>query len=342
MILASIFFSGLLSAAFARNPGFSINKIVQIFENCWLAYFAMLYASRTNIKYFIDALLMAAVFNVLFAFSFQYYANIGDILMGDVVRVSGLSAAYFGTNMLVAVLFAVSFYLFSERFPVRRVVFASVLISFVFLTQIRTIWILLCAMLLFFTFIGLTYKKIRRVLILSGVSVVVFFSIVSMGWTNFEKDWLNTLYSRGNGTAYTRLELWGTAARIFKGNPVLGTGPGTFGRLYLNPRYSTPNLLRLSEMYDLGQGIDAHSVFFTCMAETGAIGILCYLALFAFMGFRAKGLLAFGNDPVAFALIVFVPVAFFSDVISDQLGLKFFWLLLGFLVGLSGNRAEHV
>ncbi|MDQ7774227.1 MAG: O-antigen ligase family protein [Elusimicrobiales bacterium] len=345
LILLVVFLSGLLSVGFSQHAESSINKIIQLFENCWLAYFAMLYATRDNIKLFVDSLLLVALFSAAFSLFFQYLPNDGDIYMGQIVRLSGLSAGYFATNMLVALLFAVSLFLNRERLDRGGLVIAAVLLVFIVLTQIRTVWILLVALLGASVFYDFTAQKIKRLLILLSVPFIMFISTVGLvgklapGFSRGQ--WLTTLNQRGVETAHVRVELWKAAMKIFADYPFFGTGTGTFGVVYQDPAYSTPLLSNLAEVGLLSKGIDAHSVFFTRMAETGLVGIMSYFLMFIFLGTCAKKIMAFARDPVVLAFIVFVPVAFLSDLISDQLGLKLFWVLSGFLAGITGVREEY-
>lgn len=79
-------------------------------------------------------------------------------------------------------------------------------------------------------------------------------------------------------TVQTRLWTWGSAWRGFKERPLLGWGPENFSTIfdkYFDPRHYEPG--KNSETW-----FDrAHSVFFDYLSETGILGLLSYIGIFA-------------------------------------------------------------
>jgi hypothetical protein len=79
-------------------------------------------------------------------------------------------------------------------------------------------------------------------------------------------------------TAQTRFWTWGSAWQGFLDRPVLGWGPENFSSAFdkhFDPRHFVPNQ-NTETWFDR-----AHSVVFDYLAETGALGFLAYLSIFA-------------------------------------------------------------
>jgi len=83
--------------------------------------------------------------------------------------------------------------------------------------------------------------------------------------------------SASDSTAQTRFWVWGEAWQGFLEKPVLGWGPENFTPVFdkfFNPNFYVPNQ-STETWFDR-----AHSVFFDYLTETGALGLLSYLAIF--------------------------------------------------------------
>jgi len=79
-------------------------------------------------------------------------------------------------------------------------------------------------------------------------------------------------------TAQTRLWVWGEAWKGFLERPVFGWGPENFATIFdrhFDPRFYVPGQ-NTETWFDR-----AHSVYFDYLSETGAVGLLSYLAIFA-------------------------------------------------------------
>lgn len=84
--------------------------------------------------------------------------------------------------------------------------------------------------------------------------------------------------SISDASARTRLWTWGSAWKGFLERPILGWGPENFTAVfdkYFDPRHYVPGMAT-ETWFDR-----AHSVFFDYLAETGILGLLSYLAIFA-------------------------------------------------------------
>lgn len=83
--------------------------------------------------------------------------------------------------------------------------------------------------------------------------------------------------SLSDGTAQTRLWVWGEAWKGFLERPVLGWGPENFSAVYdlhFDTRFYVPGATS-ETWFDR-----AHSVFFDYLSETGILGLLSYLGIF--------------------------------------------------------------
>ena len=84
--------------------------------------------------------------------------------------------------------------------------------------------------------------------------------------------------SLSDPTAQTRLWVWGEAWQGFLERPVFGWGPENFTAVYdlhFNPKFFVPGQ-NTETWFDR-----AHSVFFDYLSETGIVGLLSYLGIFA-------------------------------------------------------------
>ncbi len=341
--LAIIFFT-TVSAFLSDNFFVSAKKTVQVFENIWLMCFAMFFINRKNIFFIVRSIFAVAVFHILFAIIFQYYPNTGDIYMNGIVRISGLSAASFATHLLVVFIFSLALFL-SFPFSFLKLLLSSIIFVSIILTQIRTIWVLLFFVIFFALFIDFSFKKMKSCLIFMILSTLItLFFILSNRSTDInmasgpisDKPWISPLKKRGLYTANIRIALWKASFEIFKKYPILGSGPGTFGILYY--QYSNDYYKDLFEKYKLSKEIDAHSQFFTRLAEIGFLGTTAYLFLFVVVFLRVKKMFFEKKDVWTLSFSLFFITAFLSDIISDQLGLKLFWITLGLFAGLFGKH----
>ena len=84
--------------------------------------------------------------------------------------------------------------------------------------------------------------------------------------------------SLSDATAQTRFWTWGSAWKGFLERPILGWGSENFTAVfdkYFNPKHFTPGV-QSETWFDR-----AHSVFFDYLSETGILGFLAYVGIFA-------------------------------------------------------------
>ena len=84
--------------------------------------------------------------------------------------------------------------------------------------------------------------------------------------------------SFSDATAQSRFWVWGEAWQGFLERPVFGWGPENFTTIYdahFNPKFFMPGQ-NAETWFDR-----AHSVFFDYLSETGIVGLLSYLGIFA-------------------------------------------------------------
>ncbi|MGC9968323.1 MAG: O-antigen ligase family protein [Minisyncoccia bacterium] len=87
-----------------------------------------------------------------------------------------------------------------------------------------------------------------------------------------------------DATAQTRFWVWNEAWKGFLERPILGWGLENFAPVYdkyFDPRFFIPAAQGIETWFDR-----AHSVFFDYLAETGALGLLSYLGIFAVLAWE--------------------------------------------------------
>ncbi|MFH0890887.1 MAG: O-antigen ligase family protein [Candidatus Liptonbacteria bacterium] len=111
----------------------------------------------------------------------------------------------------------------------------------------------------------------------------------------------------GEYTAQTRFWTWGSAWQGFKERPILGWGPENFTVVFdkhFDVRHFAPGENR-ETWFDR-----AHSVIFDYLTETGLVGLLAYLSMFAAFYWQLwqRGL---REHPLMTGLLIAMPVAYF-------------------------------
>jgi O-antigen ligase len=147
-------------------------------------------------------------------------------------------------------------------------------------------------------------------------------------------------------TVQTRLWTWGSAWQGFKERPILGWGPENFSPVfdkYFDPRHFVPGK-NTETWFDR-----AHSVFFDYLTETGMLGFLSYLAMFAVFYwelFKKGSTLKKSYGPVAIALMISLPAGYLVqgiaifDVLPMYINL-FLFLAFGCFWFYNLNNEQH-
>lgn len=151
--------------------------------------------------------------------------------------------------------------------------------------------------------------------------------------------------SLSDPTAQTRLWVWGEAWQGFLERPILGWGPENFTAVYdehFNPNFFVPGQ-NTETWFDR-----AHSVFFDYLSETGIIGFLSYLGIFAvffwefFKTHRRKV-----RSIVLAGIVLAIPVAYLGqgiaifDVFPMYLSLFLFLAFATYFLGAARSAAEN-
>ncbi len=141
---------------------------------------------------------------------------------------------------------------------------------------------LAAAVFLFLLVLAFEYRKFRKWLaLLIAVLTIVFGSLVYYSNSDFVKKLpASRLFEirLSEQSFQTRLWTWNSAWQGFKERPILGWGPENFSTVfdkYFDPRHFSP--VGPSETwFDY-----AHSIIFDYLSETGILGLLSFLAIFA-------------------------------------------------------------
>ncbi|RJP45014.1 hypothetical protein C4587_01070 [Candidatus Parcubacteria bacterium] len=154
---------------------------------------------------------------------------------------------------------------------------------FFLFSQTRGAFLGIGAMVLAF-FAYLAFSRPRwRVRTLGALAVLIL--IAGLLVANRKSDFVKNLpggrlfdISFSDQTVQTRLWTWGSAWRGFLERPILGWGPENFSAVFdkhFDPRHYVPGK-NTETWFDR-----AHSVIFDYLAETGLLGLLSYLGMFA-------------------------------------------------------------
>ncbi|GAB4031151.1 MAG: hypothetical protein Fur0012_08100 [Elusimicrobiota bacterium] len=262
--------------------------------------------------------------------------------MGEIVRISGFSNGFFATHLLVVFIFLFSYLISCKDFRTMllTLICSSFLTVFLILPQIRTIWILLFLVFLFFIF-----KNTNRWLIVLThilLAFVFLYGVVQSKKTIDETKsvyGLSSLKERKMTTGEIRIILWRTAVNIFVHNPIWGTGPGTFGKVYRY--YLNREELDLINRYNLSDVIDAHSQFFTRLSDIGLFCSTLYLLLFVFLIISSMKYYDTKKGWISLGFYAFFLISFFSDLISDTLGIKLFWIFSGIFIKVTSENMKY-
>jgi O-antigen ligase len=140
---------------------------------------------------------------------------------------------------------------------------------------------------------------------------------------------------RLDGAVTGRLTEMLAAARVFADHPVFGVGPGMFK--YYAPEYGNDGGLRFLE-----GPREAHNLYLGIAAETGALGILSFLAI-VFVTLRSlqrRRQACMRTDPALAHSVtgfILVVVAYLATGMSMHFSYtRYFWLMLG-LAGAAGS-----
>ncbi len=136
-----------------------------------------------------------------------------------------------------------------------------------------------------------------------------------------------------------RIPLYRAALSMIRDQPVMGTGLGTFEKVLHWPKYELP------EDYPVPRELNlhAHNTYLEVAAETGLIGGICFLWIFA--AFFLHAWKAVKDDPYPFtaglsaAMLSVLVFAFGSTILTVGITVPgYFWFLFGVSLGSVTSR----
>jgi len=245
-------------------------------------------------------------------------------------RTFGVAGVPFANIVVIALTICYAFYLFQEQLTQRLkygVIF-FILLGALIATQTRSA--LLYFLLGYLVVSILAYRKskienlryvqnnlskLTGMIVLASILVMLMQPSIISGFAHR----MYTLTYGAVGTIKLRFVLWDVALKAFSHSPLVGIGIGQFDRM----RAILPQV-RFLPLYEHVAGMSAHSLFFSFLAETGLIGILC-LSYFVF-SFLKLGWLTYKNTFDRVNLLICLSIL--GGVIAGQWA---FWSVPGML-----------
>ncbi|MCK5579841.1 MAG: O-antigen ligase family protein [Candidatus Omnitrophica bacterium] len=314
----------------------------------WFAiYFLVLevFTSDKYIRRFLCVVLLTTFLTCIDVL-IQFYITGHDIFRGREVFGGRATGPFKQANMLGGYLACVSPLVFSALYVMRKKscarYFMAVFFVFalwgVFISFSRGAWVGLGAGLVF----GLWITK-RKVAVMGivGLLVLMFFSYSFLSAEmkhRFRVDPDNI-----TATARWRVDLWKGSFKMIKDRPFFGHGLNIYMNLF--QEYRT----KLSGQFEYWPSY-AHNCYIQIAAETGVVGLSCFLWIiglfFKKAGERLEVFWQSGEEGVVFVgltvgLFIFLVHSFFDTNFYSLQLVAFFWLLLGAAVAIYNNILKH-
>jgi O-antigen ligase len=202
----------------------------------------------------------------------QFFASGGGRALGF----SGLIL-----NHIVLPLFCLQLAALSLWGGAKRWIFAVFLLLTIVVTQTRGLWLGAGAVILIWLFSGYLLQRTRALPMAKRVTArftkmvlsVFLMFLLLVPFLGQVEERAGQLESR-TGTVYLRLFLWGLAAKLFFEHPVNGIGMGQFDRAV----GQFPEMKNLA-VFEWTQGLSAHNLLLTLLAEAGLFGGLALMLL---------------------------------------------------------------
>lgn len=268
----------------------------------------------------------------------QVYGNYP--YLGTLYRASGFTG---GPGMLIMVLLLPTLYAWrSWRSGERSLIWFAFLLPLAGLTFSKEILLLGLGLLLVDPWFRGRGRRMQGWLI-GAVAVVFWFGthfIVQERQPVAASSLAGTEYTSGNlvwvGEKYQLLETSYSALKragisVSSKYPVLGVGPGQFGR-YL-PAEQTAGIYPSHLPH-----YDPHSTWLGALSETGIAGLLALLLLSALLYQQFSRLpLADAEAGMVLCLQIFLLLLLISSVSKDVANFRFVWVVIGLLLGLANG-----
>ncbi len=261
---------------------------------------------------------------------YQFHISQRDIFLGHTIQPGASATAGFktpndlGGYLTIVIPFFVSLVLFKCNKP----------LTFLFiLLSISGFWSLTCTSSrgsLTATLIGTTFffillmrKRFAKVTLMIFLGIILFCTISAF----LLKDEINLFHGIRSNTVYWRLDVWKDSLAMIKDRPIFGHGTNTF--MQLLQEYRSYNY---SPTY-------AHNCYIQVMAETGVIGLICFLWILSSL-FKNSMKQIFQSTPTNRNLKILATgllagflsflIHSFSDTNFYSLQLSsFFWVMVG-------------
>lgn len=263
----------------------------------WLAGF--LFFSITSVVLYLDKInyqTFAKGFSAFFALALLgAYLDIYNIVQSSDVLIRKITEikSFFGNkNLLSSVLFLCIPWILvlrqcGQKF---RTISTFLLLSslpIIFLTQTRAVWL---ALIIFVSAVGFyyskSYQKLKLFLFLGLSGLLIFISLILLPTykTDSSNKFLDVFIAKlGNqNTINCRSLYWKNAFKMWSEQPILGIGPGNFGKYF--PKYGLNKMsIQVADGTETLQRV--HNDFLSVLTETGFIGFCSYISLWMMMIF---------------------------------------------------------
>jgi hypothetical protein len=272
----------------------------------------------------------------------QVYGNYP--YLGTVVRAKGFTA---GAGMLIIVLLLPTLYAWRGWRDGRlKIWWFALLLPLAFLTFAKEVLLLGLGLLLVEPLVRKVFGRGRRVqgLLIGAVALTFWLAthyIVQERQPFAESSLAGTSYTAGvivwEGTDYQVIETSYTAlkkagAYVATQHPVIGVGPGQFGR-------ALPAAKAAGHYPEHLPDYDPHSTWLGALSETGAFGFIGLLLLVCAIWRNVAPLTpAIVTDDIRLCLLVFLLLILIMSVSKDVMNFRFVWWGIGLLLGLPPNK----
>ena len=325
-----------VATLFSEGQRVSLSDLLLYMKSFFLAIFVFFVISESrDFEILSKFILLGALIGAL-AIVYQYATDTLTLVSGTLHRGASLSEDPNDTSRLLnmAVPIAVYWSLHSgkRRYKLLNMGWLVCILAAIILTKSRGGFVTLIVVL------GILYIKNRSfkttlvaILLLTGS---IFFGVESLktiqGQNRIKRD----------SSIEGRIDLLRTGLIIFKDNILIGSGPGQFGKKYLE--YKTKRSLVRSSIPRITPA--AHNLYLEFAVENGILGIsvLSIIFIYSLRGFMFLAL--YGPDHHAKELGIYLAIAFVSILVS---GLflsggqnKPLWLMVG--LGLAAYNLKKV
>ncbi len=349
LLLAAIACSALLTFFSTHHSGHSLNRLVQYLEYLFLTVFTV-WAMRER-PLAGDVLHMIVIMCLIEAGIgfFQQLFNYGDLHIWNIVRISGTLGYYFSSHILVGVIISAVYLMHpSTRRWTGYAAITTLLISVLVLAQVRIIWLLTALSVLILIARFRTGASLRRIATSLALGLALAAALIGASVSERKAanalpgDYVSALSERGTKTGRLRFELWTIAMNMFRDHPLTGVGLDNYKRLYLSGSYASDEFKDMMDYFYRSPEFDAHSAFFTRLAEMGILGTAAFAAFFIYLLRSAIRLVMQTPDDRAGTAIAFIlMISSVADFLSDPLGGKLFWICSGLLIAMRPAGAER-